>query len=239
MLTWEILKSFEFDKVIDRFLNFLSCEATKEELQVQPSFSSSEIILRLQKAAEFQEMVRFDGDLDLQGLSDLRPVLELLRISGSTLNVEGLLRLWRFFLLCEETEGFVRERKIQEKYPTLWNEYFSKTKNFVSLRKKIERVISPDGTILDTASDHLYRLRRNIKATSEHIEKVLNQFLQNPKMGHLFQEKIYTIRKERYVVPIRIQYRHVIDGVVVDYSSSGFTAFMEPKIISRLNNELE
>lgn len=239
MLTWEILKSFEFDKIIDRLSVFLSCKATKEEFQVQPSFSSSEIVLCLQRAAEFQEMVRFDGDLDLRGLSDLRPILQLLGISGSALNVEGLLKLWRFFLLCEETESFVQERKIPEKYPALWNEYFSKIRNFVSLRKKIEKVISPDGTILDTASDHLYQLRRNIRVTSESIEKVLNQLLQNPKMGSLFQEKIYTIRKERYVVPIRIQYRHVVDGVIVDYSSSGSTVFIEPKIISRLNNELE
>ncbi|MGC8778462.1 MAG: endonuclease MutS2, partial [Candidatus Caldatribacteriaceae bacterium] len=234
-----MLKSFDFDKVIERLMAFISCPATKEEAQMQPSFVASEIMLLLRHAAEFQEMARFDGDLNLEGLPDLRSILEVLQIPGSTLRVEDLVRLWKFFLLCGETERFVQERKIAEKYSSLWNDYLCKIRNFTALRKKIEKVISPEGYVLDTASDRLRELRRKIRITSDQIEETLSEFLRSSKMSAILQEKIYTIRKERYVVPIKIQYRHAVDGVVVDYSSSGSTVFVEPRTISRLNNELE
>jgi len=239
MLTWETLKSFEFDKVIERLMSFIFCPATKEKAHLRPSFVASEITVLLRHTREFQEMARFDGEPGLEGLPDLRPILEVLRVPGSTLRIEGLIQLWKFFVLCEEAERFVKERKIAEKYPALWSDYFCKIKNFTALRKKIEKIVSPEGYILDTASDRLYQLRRRIKITSERIEEALSKFLQSPKMSALLQEKIYTIRKERYVVPIKIQHHHSVDGVIVDYSSSGSTVFMEPRIISRFNNELE
>ncbi|MCX7667495.1 MAG: endonuclease MutS2 [Atribacterota bacterium] len=239
MLTWEILKSFEFNKVVEHLSSFISCSATKEELSVHPSFVASEITILLRHTAEFQEMTKFDGDLNLEGLPDLRAVLEVLKIPGSTLSIESLVQLWRFFALCGETVRFLRERKVAEKYVSLWNDYLEKIKDFTSLRKKVEKIISPDGYVLDTASDHLYQLRRKIKMANERIEETLNEFLQSSKVSSFLQEKMYTIRKDRYVVPVKIQHRHAVDGMVVDYSSSGSTVFIEPKVISRLNNELE
>lgn len=239
MLTWEILKSFEFDKIVERLSSFISCVATKEELSIRPSFVASEVTLLLRHTAEFQEMSKFDGDLDLEGLPDLRATLDVLKIPGSTLNVEGLVQLWRFFVLCGESVRFFKERKIAEKYGSLWNDYLEKIKDFTSLRKKIEKIVSPDGYVLDTASDHLYQLRRKIKITSERIEETLSEFLQNSKVSSWLQERLYTVRKDRYVVPVKIQHRHAVDGIVVDYSSSGSTVFIEPKAVSRLNNELE
>ncbi|MEN3185496.1 MAG: endonuclease MutS2 [Atribacterota bacterium] len=239
MLAWETLKSFEFDKVQERLSSLFSCLATKEELSVYPSFIPSEITRLLRHAAEFQEMTKFDGDLDLRGLPDLRSILRILRIPGSTLNAENLVQLWRFFVLCGEAVCFFRERKIAEKYVSLWNDYLEKINDFSSLRRKVEKIISPEGYILDTASDTLYQLRRKIKTIDERIEETLSAFLQSSKVGALLQEKMYTVRKDRYVVPVKIQHRHAVDGIVVDYSSSGSTVFIEPKVVSRLNNELE
>ncbi len=239
MFTSEVLKGFEFDKITERLNSFFFCPATREYEEIRPSFSPSEITLNVQKTTEFQEMTQFDGALTLDGLSDLRPLLRVLAVSGSMLKAEDLLQLGKFLFLCEEAERFCSERKIREKYPTLWENCFRVVRGFPTLRKKIERIIAPDGSILDTASDTLYQLRRKIRLTNERIEEVLNGVLQNPRIVPLLQERIYTVRKGRYVIPVKSQHRHAIDGVIVDYSSSGSTVFVEPKAIVKLDNELE
>ncbi|MBI4279074.1 MAG: endonuclease MutS2, partial [Armatimonadetes bacterium] len=100
------------------------------------------------------------------------------------------------------------------------------------------RSIGEDATVLDTASEALGKLRREQRTAANRIKEKMEEVLRNSATARMLQESLITMRGDRYVVPVKAEFRGQFPGVLHDLSSSGATAFMEPLGVVPLGNRL-
>jgi DNA mismatch repair protein MutS2 len=122
-------------------------------------------------------------------------------------------------------------------FPIIWDI----AKNIVELRsleKSIDNCISVDGEVQDSASIHLSSLRQQIRNRRHKMLSNLESFVRSPDGQKLVQEQIVTEREGRYVIPVKIEAKHEIKGIVHDVSNTGATIFVEPWETVEEGNEL-
>ncbi len=117
-------------------------------------------------------------------------------------------------------------------------DYAARLVSLPELRGEIDRVIDDNNEIKDSASSELARLRKRIAGTEGEIQNKLESITQDNKYSNMLQEAIITRRENRFVVPVKKQYRNTFKGIVHDTSASGMTVFMEPMAVVELNNRL-
>ncbi|MEI6157859.1 MAG: endonuclease MutS2, partial [Atribacterota bacterium] len=235
----DILKTFDFDKIVLKLCSLAVCPVTRELLaRLEPAPTVEEANQRLTTVQQYQEMITFDGNIDFRGLSDLRTIYQKMSIAGSLLPGEEIIRFLDFLLLCERTRQFFLEKNLKNKY-SLLQDLFLEIGHFEGWIKKINSIMAPDGQILDRASEKLFTIRKRIQQIHEKIRITIDALLRNRDLSPMMQDQTFTIRRGRYVIPIKSEFRHRVEGLVVDYSSSGSSVFIEPKSLLFLNNELE
>lgn len=238
-VSWNILKSFEYDKILELLSTFCVCPATQERVRALLPFSRELLPSYLEMVQELKDLMRFDGDIPFGDFPDIRPVLEVLRIQGARLSLEEARKVRQFLTLCREVRQFLKERTVEKKYPLLSSQYFQRIQDFSGVLRYAEKILSRDGQILDTASEKLWSIRRRKEEIQGRIEETLRSMLQDVKIVRLLQEPLFTVRKGRYVLPVKAQFRGMVKGFVVDYSASGSTLFVEPWSVAELWNEFE
>ncbi len=110
---------------------------------------------------------------------------------------------------------------------------------FRNLENAIADTIGDQGAVLDTASPELARLRREIRVTQSRVKEKIDHILHSGQYQKLLQDAIVTIRGDRYVIPVKQEYRNAFPGIVHDQSASGATVFIEPMAVVNLNNDLK
>jgi DNA mismatch repair protein MutS2 len=116
--------------------------------------------------------------------------------------------------------------------------YFASLTPNKALSEKIDNAILSEEELSDTASPELARIRKAIIRQGQQIREQLDKLVKNPDKQKFLQENIITTRDGRFVVPVRIEYKHEISGLVHDTSSSGQTLFIEPMAVVEANNEI-
>jgi DNA mismatch repair protein MutS2 len=161
--------------------------------------------------------------------------LAILRIRGATLEPHTLLEITR---LCNQAL-FARSAIQPEKEfaPTLWSSVESLPPTLFEAIKKINQKLLPSGEIDDSASPELARLRREINNQRGRLQKALESTMRGA--GDAIQDQIVTMRNERYVIPVKADFRGKVGGVAHGFSSSGATVFVEPLEAIEANNELQ
>ena len=106
-----------------------------------------------------------------------------------------------------------------------------------NLEDDIQTKILNDTELSDYASDKLYSIRREIRSLNERIRTRLSEYLTGEE-GKYLQDGIITMRDNRYVLPVRAEYKRNIKGFIHDRSASGATFFIEPEQVLEMNNEL-
>ena len=118
------------------------------------------------------------------------------------------------------------------------NNYFSCLYTNDSILQKLKNSIIDENTISDNASAKLADIRRKKVKLEQNIKNSLNTVIHSSRYSKYIQENVITIRNDRYVIPVKQEYRSEIKGFVHDFSSSGSTVFIEPLSVFELNNEL-
>ena len=106
-----------------------------------------------------------------------------------------------------------------------------------SLENDIARKIVSEDELADDASEELLRIRRTVRSLNERIRARLSEYLSGDGARYL-QEAVVTMRDNRYVLPVRAEYKSRVRGFVHDRSASGATFFIEPEHVLEMNNEL-
>ena len=107
-----------------------------------------------------------------------------------------------------------------------------------ALEDEIEKSVIGPETLADTASDELYNIRRKMRSAENRVRENLQKFVTGGTYSKYLQENIITMRDGRYVIPVKLEYRNEIKGLVHDTSASGSTLFIEPMSVVEANNEL-
>src|SRR5262249_23733876 len=100
--------------------------------------------------------------------------------------------------------------------------------------RRIEEIVNDEGEVLDDASPRLRRLRTDVRAAVQRLQQRLRTLV--GELGHVLQEPIVTMRADRYVVPVKADFRGRVRGIVHVQSASGATLFVEPLVVVELNN---
>lgn len=229
------LKKLEFHK-IKEMLEAL-CQTPLGVPCVRALEPSTDINKILETQAETTEAVdakRLNPDLSLAGVSDLTSFLRRAAIGGVLEPHELLLIMDTLAAAGRVKAGILR---INADLPHLRARAVA-LNECSQLQERIGTCILPEGEIADAASAELAKLRRQIKALEAKARSQLEEFLTKPEWLRFLQEPIYTMRGDRYVVPVKQEYRNQFPGIVHDQSASGATVFMEPLSLVRTMNEL-
>lgn len=171
---------------------------------------------------------------DFSELIEPSDAIAILKIRNATLEPHSLLELTR---LCNQAL-FARSLISPERefVPNLWKIVEKLPKTLFDVLAKVNKKLLPSGEIDDTASPELAKIRREINNQRGRLQKTLESLMRNN--SEAIQDAIVTQRNERFVVPVKADFRGKIRGVAHGFSSSGATMFIEPLEVIEANNEL-
>ena len=229
------LKKLEFHKIKEMLERHCATSLGKAYVRdLEPAVEAEEVLRLQQETTEACHLLRMQPDLTLEGVQDVTPSLRRILIGG-VLEPDELLKLLGLLKAAQRMKETLLKDDLE--LPLL-QERAAKLQECFPLQEKISFCIEPDGEIADRASAELFRLRQQLRSLSGKIREQLDEILNKPEWNKYLQEPIYTMRGDRYVVPVKQEYRSQFPGLVHDQSASGATVFMEPMPLVRLGNEL-
>ena len=108
-----------------------------------------------------------------------------------------------------------------------------------NLEQAIKQAIDESGEVLDSASDLLRSLRNQLRSNESRVREKLESMIRSSNASKMLSDAIVTIRNDRFVIPVKQEYRGHYGGIIHDQSASGQTLFIEPQVIVQLNNQLQ
>ncbi len=186
---------------------------------------------------DLRDMKRIVSDgykIPLRELPSLRLLLRAIEL-GQILNGQELYLIWS--LLENTSRLYSFADTLKERYPVLGS-FRSNLLPISKLQQQIKETVSESGAILDSASDELRSIRNNKKNMRKRIEDKLTALIHNSDLVSYLQDDFFTLRSDRYVIPMKLDCRGRVKGKIVDTSDSGQTLFFEPTEISGQNEEL-
>ncbi|MCH4095843.1 MAG: endonuclease MutS2 [Acidaminococcus provencensis] len=230
------VNTLEFDKVKEMLAKEAGTSlGRKLALELQSSSSFEKVKLAQEETAEALRLLEEGQRLPLGGMSDITAMVKRTRV-GSILEPE------EFKAINDTIEGLQHLKKflveLEDDYAAL-RTYGPELGDFSRLMKQLNSALDEKGDIKDNASVKLAGLRTGILVAKNRVKDKLNAILHDPNNQKYFQDALVTMREERYVIPIKQEYRLNFPGVVHDQSSTGATLFIEPMAVVNLNNDIK
>ena len=236
MIDKDTLKRLEFDKILETVATFAHCEASHYgALAIAPLASRQEMGLRLGLVDEIRKLTRLGISLKLAPFEDITPQIKAVRPTGAVI---APIELQRFIPTLRVMGAVSFQLSFRTDVPLLFSEAGS-IGGFPDLLNPLEHTVNEEGEILDTASRLLADIRGRKKGLTARIKKRLEEIVRERHTAIFLQDDFITQRSGRWVIPVRMDSKGMVPGVVHDVSNSGETAFMEPLEIIGLANELE
>ncbi len=231
----KILETLEFAKITEQLQQMaITTPAKMAAESLVPSDDFAQVELALKQTLAGADILRVKGQLPLTDFADVEPSIKRLQIKAN-LNAKELGNLLLVLALANEINDFFSDVDEEKLDLTAINSILMQLDVPQSLFKQLKRSLDFDGEVLDTASAELSHLRREIKNNDAEIKDKMDSYTKG-NSGKYLSEQIVTIRDERYVIPVKQEYRNKFGGVVHDQSASGQTLFIEPSAVLNLNN---
>ncbi|MDU3087787.1 MAG: endonuclease MutS2 [Peptoniphilus harei] len=233
-------KTLEFDKVLVELKKLASASITSEYIdQVEISTQYEVVKNRLNETNEALKLIIAKGEPQLFGIVDIRSIIKRTEIGGSLtaaslLQVSDFLRVSRGLKTYLKKDSYNKDEEVKLEYIDKLIEDLYTDKR---LEDEINSKIISEEEIADDASRELLRIRRGIVAKKDSIKNRLNGILSSH--ADFLQDAIVTLRDGRYVVPVKIENKSRVKGLVHDISGSGQTAYIEPMAVVEANNDLK
>lgn len=225
--------TLEYPKITERLAGEAAFSASKElALALMPSAAPDEVRHRIAITTEARRLLELRADVGVRGARDIRPHAAA-ATRGVRLDPSALLEVLATLRAAEHVARLIQH--LDESFPLL-KELAVDLPTRPALDAAIVRCISEDGSVLDTASPALRRVRAEIRAAQQYLQERLGALVNEFRSA--LQEPIITMRGDRYVLPVRAEARGQVRGIVHDQSGSGATVFVEPLAVVELNNRL-
>jgi len=229
------LEMLGFGQICEIVAGFTSFSASRElALNLQPLYDYERIFLLLRQSAEARRLLSLEPSFSIGGAFDIREAVKM-AARGKVLEPQGLLEIQQTLAAMCKLRGSIE--KMSEEFPLLWNNA-SGIVELRQLEKDIASCLAPNGEVLDSASPRLAAVRRQRRQVRQQLLDRLKVTMESPRGHTVVQEPIITEREGRYVIPVRIEHRKEIKGIVHDVSNSGATVFVEPWVTVELGNTL-
>ncbi|SFI80501.1 endonuclease MutS2 [Thermoflavimicrobium dichotomicum] len=233
------LKPLEYSQVKEMLKQYTSSTLGKEKVeQITPSADYQEVQNRLQATAEGFDLIRLKGDVSLGGIRDIRASLRRARVGGMLYEME-LLDVASTIRAGRKSKSLLKQIDEERAALPVLRSLTEKIIPCDTLEERILYCIDEQGMVVNHASPVLAKIRHEMDRIKQQITNTLQQIIRNPHYQKMMQEQIITQRYDRYVIPIKQEYRGAFGGIVHDQSSSGATLFIEPEAVVQLNNKLK
>ncbi len=234
METKTVYQTLEFDKILVRAKEYAVLEETKENIVSLQAETTLGAVSRLLSQTESAiSLLIKAGSPPIYAFGEMRGIIKRLSIGGSLSQGE----------LLSVATLLKSARCLKEYFSDNKTEIFSDYEYRLTTQKRLEdeifmKIISED-EVSDNASDELYKIRRQKISANNKIKETLQKYTNSQNYKKYLQNAAVTLRNDRYVLPVKQEYRNEIPGLVHDSSDSGATVFIEPMAIVTLNNELK
>ena len=233
----KIEKVLEFSKIRTQLAEYATSEKGKQMIKELPiEVEAKAIQHKIEETTDGVELLRLKQGIPIPRLKDISFALKRLELEAG-LNGRELSDILRVLTTTHEVERFfekVEEEEIAlKRVPRL----VEKLESIPEVTHELEASIREDGYVLDSASPTLHGVRVGIQKTEQDIRRQMDQYLTGKNAQYL-SDNIITIRNDRYVLPVKAEYKSVFGGTVHDQSATGQTLFMEPQAVVNLNNKL-
>lgn len=232
----KVLNKLEYQEIIQRLVGYCSTNYGKEKAgQTMPSADIYDINHKLDETSEAKELIRLYPNFSLGGIHDIRTYIQRARMGG-TIDAPELLLLYDTLRAAGQITDFFKNTELA--LPIL-RCIAAGIHAFPNLEQKIRKMITQEGEVADQASPDLAKIRRQLRSLQGKSREKLEAMIRNPDVIKYLQDPIISIRGDRYVLPVRQEYRHQVPGIIHDQSGSGATLFIEPMQVVEINNELQ
>ncbi|QED48855.1 endonuclease MutS2 [Cytobacillus dafuensis] len=234
-----ILKVLEFNKVKEQLLEHVSSTLGKRKAEnLMPSVNVEEVLQWQEETDEAVKVLRIKGNVPLGGIYDIRPHVKR-SVIGGTLSPQELIQVASTIHASRQIKRFIEEFvEERDELPSLIS-YVDRIIVLADLESSIKNAIDDNGEVLDSASDTLRSLRNQLRTKEARVRERLESMIRSSNAQKMLSDAIITIRNDRFVIPVKQEYKGHYGGIIHDQSSSGQTLFIEPQSIVQLNNELQ
>ena len=212
----------------------VSPEAKELALAVRPETDYEDVLRLLDQTDGARTMMILHG---APGFSGVKPIRELLDRAdrGGSLSISELIRVGDLLYAARRAKEYFNMDAME---PTAIDQIFLSIHGNRFLEDKIRRCIADENTVADAASPELADIRRHMRIQSAKVKDSLQKIISSPSFSKYLRDPIITLRGDRYVVPVKSEYKSEIPGLVHDVSSTGSTFFIEPMSAVNANNTL-
>ncbi|MFA1820621.1 endonuclease MutS2 [Virgibacillus oceani] len=229
-----ILYTLEFHKIIEQLNNHAETSLGKDLTnKLKPVVSLDEVVHLQNETDEAAQVIRLNQAVPLGGIFDIRPSLKR-SVIGGVLTTNECLDVANTVYGGRQVKSFIE--KLEETFPIL-EDLVDRITPLRELERHIKSCIDDHGHVMDSASGKLRSIRSSIRTFESRVREKLDNVTKTK--SNMLSDAIITIRNERYVLPVKQEYRGSIGGIVHDQSASGQTLFMEPRAVVDLNNQLQ
>ncbi|MEP7146304.1 MAG: endonuclease MutS2, partial [bacterium] len=230
----------EFERIINRIKHFTYSDLGAGRCdEIEFFYNADNLEYELNKVVEMKEILNIINEIPLDGLSDIRRALEKIKIEGYFISPLEFLKILDFLKVSRKTKKSIAEVYSKEKEKSgLINNLTENLFYDKVLEHNIEITIDENGDVKDSASSTLNRIRKQINTHSERLRKTLSNILKRVTEKEYSQEDIVTQRDGRFVIPVKVENKRDVPGIIHSSSATGATVFIEPTESINLNNEL-
>lgn len=233
----KILHTLEYRKVLNTLSQYTQTSmGTKAAEELKPSVQLEDVKQLLAATDQAYTVDRLKGSPSFSGITDVNDSLKRARIGG-TLNPHELLSVANTIMGSRRLKRFIAQIHEDEPVEILYNlsDLISEQK---PLEDAIKACIDESAEVMDSASSELAQIRRELRNGEVRIREKLDGMIRSQSVAKMLQDQLITIRGDRFVIPVKAEYRSYFGGIVHDQSGSGATLFIEPESIVAMNNKL-
>ncbi len=231
------LHTLEYDKIINRLTGLTSTSLGREEAEkLSPSRELPVVERRLAGTDEAVRAVMLKGTPPFGGIADIRSSLYRAKLQG-ILQPPELMEVAQFIMGSRRLSRFISSAGEETELPLL-SDLCEPLTDFKPLEDEIRKCIDEQGDVLDSASAELASVRRDIRINAGRAREKLESLIRSSSVQKMLQDALITMRNDRYVIPVKQEYRAHFGGIVHDQSGSGATLFIEPEAVVQMNNKL-
>ncbi|WP_010303677.1 endonuclease MutS2 [Kurthia senegalensis] len=240
MIAQRALKTLEFDKVREQVAKYATCSLGQEGLEkLAPATTLEEVQSLLEEMDEGLSILRIKGSVPMGGIFDIRPHARRAQIGGilspkELMEISSTIRASRIFREFIEVIEADNEIEIplfiakKEELPIL-----------TGLQHEINSCIDDNAKVMDSASQALRGIRTQLRTQEGRVRDRLASLTRGSAAAKMLSDSIITLRNDRFVIPVKAEYRSHYGGVIHDQSASGQTLYIEPDAVVQANNEIQ
>lgn len=235
MINEKTLKKLQYHDILQQVAAYsISSVAKQKVLELLPADSFEETVRLVNESKQAYDLFQFESSFDLS-VDDVKDACALARV-GSCLSMGQCLQVMRTLRTARnlQTALFVDYGVDTSMLRAIACRLFADK----TLEDDIDFAILSEDEMNDKASVDLFAIRKKIRAINADIKNKLQSYTKNGETAKYMQDAIVTMRGDRYVIPVKAEYKGYVNGIVHDQSATGATLFIEPIAIVQLNNSL-